>query len=166
MSDNSTFVLKTIGLINTPYVESAPYQPLEENDKEFFVVIDEEYVEGLKDLSKFKYIFLIYILNKLNREPDMGVIPPWGNGKTVGVFSSRSPLRPNPIGISVVKLKKIIGNKIYISGADVFNGTPLLDIKPYVKDLDSKTDANNGWIEDSDDLEHLSLHIRGIPHDY
>ncbi len=166
MKSETKFELKKIGLIYTPYENTAPYQPVEEKEKEFFIIIDEEFAAGLKELAKFKYIYLIYVLNKSDKTPDMTVVPPWSNGKPVGVFSSRSPLRPNPIGLSVVKLKKVAGNKIFISGADVFNETPLLDIKPYIKDLDSKEDANNGWIEDASDLEHLALHIKGIPHEY
>jgi tRNA-Thr(GGU) m(6)t(6)A37 methyltransferase TsaA len=96
----------------------------------------------------------------------MMVSPPWADGKKVGVFASRSPVRPNPIGLSVVRIKNIVENRIYTSGLDAFDGTPLLDIKPYIKDLDSKSDANYGWIEEMDDMEHLILHIKGIPHDY
>jgi len=166
MESKLNFSLKKIGYIYTPYKDSAPYQPLEETGEEFFIIIDEEYIEGLRELSKFNYIYIIYILDKIEKTPEMMVVPPWGNGKSVGVFSSRSPQRPNALGLSVVKLKKVEGNKIYISGADVFNKTPLLDIKPYIKDLDSKEDSNNGWVEDADDLEHLALHIKGIPHDY
>ena len=62
--------------------------------------------------------------------------------------------------------KSITNNEILTSGMDVFDGTPLLDIKPYIKDLDTKQDDNYGWIEDMDDREHLLLHIKGIPHDY
>ncbi|MEN8222448.1 MAG: tRNA (N6-threonylcarbamoyladenosine(37)-N6)-methyltransferase TrmO [Acidobacteriota bacterium] len=160
------FELKSIGSIYTPYKETAPYQPVEEAEKDFYIILDEEYTGGLSELSEFTHIFIIYILDKLEKTSEMKVVPPWGNGRSVGVFSSRSPLRPNPIGMSVVKLKKVVGNKIYISGADVFNKTPLLDIKPYIKDLDSKENSNNGWIEDASDFEHLALHIRGIPHDY
>jgi tRNA (Thr-GGU) A37 N-methylase len=96
----------------------------------------------------------------------MMIQPPWAKGKKVGLFASRSPVRPNPIGLSIVRIKKIIENKIYTSGLDVFDGTPLLDIKPYIKDLDDKFDADYGWIKEMDDTEHLSLHIKGIPHGY
>ena len=96
----------------------------------------------------------------------MQVNPPWAGNKVVGVFASRSPVRPNNIGLSIVKIKKIIGRKIITSPLDVFDGTPLLDIKPYIADLDSKPDANYGWVEDLADREHLKLHIKGIPHDY
>ncbi|MCK5879169.1 MAG: SAM-dependent methyltransferase, partial [Holophagae bacterium] len=63
-------------------------------------------------------------------------------------------------------IREIVDNRIYTSGLDVFDGTPVLDIKPYIKDLDSKNDANSGWIDEMDDSEHLTLHIKGIPHDY
>ena len=97
----------------------------------------------------------------------MVVNPPWSQGTTVGLFASRSPRRPNPIGISVVRVKKIVDNEIFTSGLDVFDGTPVLDIKPYLKDLDSKADADYGWIADSgSDMDHLLLHIKGVPHEY
>jgi len=96
----------------------------------------------------------------------MTVIPPWANRIQVGLFASRTPLRPNPIGLSIVQLREIRSNRIYTSNLDVFDGTPLLDIKPYIRDLDSKTEANCGWIDDLPDRDHLTLHIRGIPHDY
>ena len=96
----------------------------------------------------------------------MLVSPPWAGGMKTDVFSSRSPVRPNPIGLSIVGIKQIIDNEIHTSGLDVFDGTPLIDIKPYIKELDSKLDANYGWIEEIDDDEHVLLHIKGIPHDY
>jgi len=82
------------------------------------------------------------------------------------VFASRSPVRPNSIGLSIVRIKNIINNKIFTSGLDVFDGSPLLDIKPYIKDLDSKSDANYGWIGELESDDHLLLHIKGVPHDY
>jgi len=85
----------------------------------------------------------------------MRVSPPWAGGKQVGVFASRSPVRPNPVGLSIVRIKKIAGNKIYTSGLDVFDNPPLLDIKPYIKGLDNKDDADYGWIKGLDDMEHL-----------
>ncbi|MCD6379415.1 tRNA (N6-threonylcarbamoyladenosine(37)-N6)-methyltransferase TrmO [bacterium] len=160
------YKLEQIGIIKTPYQNNAPYQPIEADKEEFYITINHRYVDGLKDLTKFHYIYLIYYADRIIRKTEMVVYPPWAEGKKVGVFASRSPVRPNPIGLSVVRIKNIVENKIYTSGLDVFNGTPLLDIKPYIKDLDNKTDANYGWIEEMDDMEHLMLHIKGIPHDY
>lgn len=159
--------LNEIGLIRTPYETDAPYQPVEEDEGNFKIILNPEYKEGLHLLEKFTYIYVIYYIHQLpkGKEPNI-ITPPWTNGHAVGIFASRSPMRPNPIGISVVRIKKIIDNAILTSGLDVFDGTPLIDIKPYIKDLDSKEQANYGWIEDLEGFEHLMLHIKGIPHDY
>src|SRR6056297_3324100 len=131
--------IQKIGEIRTPYKEKAPYQPKDNVEK------DEFYINLSKD------------------NPDLKIQPPWSNGKEIGLFASRSPHRINPIGLSVVELKKIKENKIFISSLDAFDKTPLLDIKPYIKNLDDKIDANYGWI-DKNDFKHLNLHIKGIPH--
>lgn len=164
--DVKNIKFKELGFIHTPYKENAPYQPVEKDEGEFQIILRPEYKEGLRELEKFNYLFIIYHIHRISRERGNIVSPPWTEGYKVGIFASRSPLRPNPIGISIVKIKKIENNVIFTSGLDVFDGTPLLDIKPYIKDLDSKEDSNYGWIEDLDQYEHLLLHIKGIPHDY
>ncbi len=162
-----SFNFKQIGIIRTPYIDNAPYQPVDEDKGTFCIEVDSQYIKGLNKLSKFRYIYVLYCIHRINRKLSMNVSTPWNEGgKRVGVFASRSPVRPNPIGLSVVSIKKIKDNKIFTSGLDVFDGTPLLDLKPYVKDLDSKPDANYGWIADINDYEHLTLHIRGIPHNH
>ncbi len=161
------FKFKQIGVIRTPYIDSAPYQPVDNDRGDFRIVLDAAYMDGLVDLDSFRYIYTIYYIDRLTRTPSMSVSPSWVPGIKVGLFASRSPNRPNPIGISVVRIKKIVDNEIFTSGLDVFDNTPLLDIKPYLKDLDSKDDANYGWLDDLDsNKEHLLLHIKGIPHDY
>ncbi|MEA3543964.1 MAG: tRNA (N6-threonylcarbamoyladenosine(37)-N6)-methyltransferase TrmO [Thermodesulfobacteriota bacterium] len=162
--DNLKFA--PIGIIKTPYLDSAPYQPVDTDEQEFYLQLEPEYATGLKDLDSFTYIYVLYFIDRLNSAPKMEVSPPWVDGQQVGLFASRSPVRPNPIGLSVVRVKKIINNRVYTSGLDVFDGTPLLDIKPYINDLDSKCDANNGWVQGMDEDEHLALHIQGIPHNY
>ncbi len=163
---NNTYNLKQIGIIRTPYENSAPYQPLQNDENEFILILDEKYKDGLKELDKFSFIYIIYYMHKIKKEPKMLITPPWAENKTVGLFASRSPVRPNPIGISIVEIKKIIDNKIYTSGLDAFNNTPLLDIKPYINDLDKKSNAGYGWILDTNNEEHLNLHIKGIPHNH
>lgn len=158
--------VKPIGVIRTPYVDSAPYQPLANDEGEFRLCVDPSYAEGLKDLDRFRYIYVLYLIHRVSRKPSMSVTPPWTPGKEVGLFSSRSPVRPNPLGLSIVEVKRVEGNEVFTSGLDAFDGTPLLDIKPYIRDLDSKEDANYGWLEDLEDRDHLMLHIKGIPHDY
>ena len=165
MTKNKVIKMVPIGLIRTPYKDSAPYQPVEE-EGEFYLEIDKEWAQGLKDLEKFRYIYVIYYAHMVTRKPEPIVIPPWTHGKKIGVFASRSPARPNPIALSVVKVFSIKENIVKISGLDAFDGTPILDIKPYIQELDSKSDANYGWIEELPDRDHLILHIKGIPHDY
>jgi tRNA-Thr(GGU) m(6)t(6)A37 methyltransferase TsaA len=158
---------KQIGVIRTPYIDNAPYQPVDEDEGEFRIIVDKEYTDGLIDLARFRYIYVIYHIHRLTRKPSMIVSPRWTPGTKVGLFASRSPARPNQIGISIVQIRKIVDNEILTSGLDVFDNTPLLDIKPYIKDLDSKDDANYGWLDDLDsNKEHLLLHIKGIPHEY
>jgi tRNA-Thr(GGU) m(6)t(6)A37 methyltransferase TsaA len=155
-----------IGIIRTPYKDNAPYQPVHEDKGTFYIEINPQYADGLNKLSKFYYIYVIYYIHLVKKKLSMTISTPWTDGTRVGLFASRSPVRPNPIGLSVVKIKKIKDNKVFTSGLDVFDKTPLLDIKPYVKDLDSKSDANYGWIGDINGYEHLLLHIKGIPHNH
>ena len=161
-----SFKLKQIGVIRTPYIDNAPYQPVEEDEGDFRIVVESQYTDGLYKLAKFRYIYVIYYIHRVKRELSMVVSPPWIGGEKVGVFASRSPIRPNRIGLSIVRIKSIVNNEVFTSGLDVFDGTPLLDIKPYIKDLDAKGDANYGWIEEMDNYKHLLLHIKGIPHNY
>ena len=156
--------LKSIGTIHTPYKNNdAPFQPPQNAEAgEYYIELNEEYVEGLKDLETLKYIYLLYYLNQNEDKKDLIVKTPWSD-KEIGLFATRSPNRINSIGLSVVEILKIEENKIYISSLDAFNGTPLLDIKPYMKDLDNKDDANHGWLEE-EDFKHLQLHIDGKAH--
>ena len=162
---------KKIGVIHTPYSKAthAPYQPVDStvNDTHlFFVELSREYIPALANLESFRYLYLIYHIDRIHHKVTLTVSPPWTNGVEVGLFASRSPLRPNPIGLSVIRIISIKDSRIYTSGLDVFNKTPLLDIKPYINDLDNKPDANCGWIDSIPDKDHLTLHIKGIPHDY
>lgn len=158
------YEIEQIGVLRTPYRNNAPYQPVDQDEGDFRIVVDKEYEEGLIELEKFKYIYVVYYLHRATKPSSMLVSPLWVGGKQVGVFSSRSPDRPNPIGISIVRVKGIVANEIFISGLDAYDRTPLIDIKPYINDLDVKHDANYGWVDDSEDKEHLILHIKGIPH--
>jgi len=157
---------QSIGIIHTPYREKAPYQPVESDEGTFSLEINPDYEAGLKDLDAFTYIYVLYFIDRLSEKVRMDVAPFWAGEIEVGLFASRSPLRPNPIGLSIVRILKVERNIITTSGLDVFDGTPLLDIKPYIKDLDSKTDANYGWVDKTGDMRHLALHILGIPHAY
>ncbi|MBN2302225.1 MAG: tRNA (N6-threonylcarbamoyladenosine(37)-N6)-methyltransferase TrmO [Lentisphaerae bacterium] len=163
---------QAIGTIHTPYTEAtgSPYQPVEteeRTDRSFCIELDELYIDGLERLDSFDYLYVLYHIDRVKPSRCLRVTPSWTGGKiTVGVFASRSPIRPNPIGLSVVRIFSIEANRVYTSPLDVFDGTPVLDIKPYIKDLDTKNEANYGWIDELPDRDHLILHIKGIPHGY
>ena len=103
------------------------------------------FAEGLGDLEGFSHVILVYHLHEVRRM-DLTVTPFLGAAPH-GVFATRAPTRPNPIGISIVKLSRIEGNVLQIGNLDVLDGTPLLDIKPYVPDFDQATDVRVGWLE-------------------
>jgi len=158
--------LEPIGIIRTPYQDMAPFQPQEDDAQEFYLELNPSFQEALDGLDAFRYIYVLFHIDRLSRPLKMRVSPPWAKGRTVGLFASRSPVRPNPIGLSVVRIKKIEGLRVYTSGLDVFDKTPLLDIKPYIKDLDTKLDANYGWLDQPEERDHLVKHIKGVPHSH
>ncbi len=103
-----------------------------------------EFAEGLKDIDGFSHIIVIFVFHK-STEKKLYAHPPF-DGKRRGVFSTRSPNRPNPIGFSVLKLIKRDGNKLQVLGMDMIEGTPILDIKPYTP-RDQKSEVRFGWLE-------------------
>ncbi|MFX1515267.1 MAG: tRNA (N6-threonylcarbamoyladenosine(37)-N6)-methyltransferase TrmO [Promethearchaeota archaeon] len=115
---------------------------------EGIIEIFSEYAIGLDDLQDFSHIHLIYFFHK-SKEVKLKVVP-FLNEKTRGVFSTRAPLKPNPIGFSIVELISISRSKnvIKVRGVDMLDYTPLLDIKPYIP-LFEQRDANTGWISRS-----------------
>ena len=163
------FSLYPIGHAHTPYGPTfTPNQPLarEAQPGAFKLVLDEPYTAGLKDLERCSHIIVLAYLDRQDREPTMVVQPPWAKGRQVGLFASRSPRRPNPIALSVVKLLEVKDNELLISPIDLFDNTPILDIKPYFKTLDAKPDATDGWIEQLDGHRHLLEHLLAVPHDH
>jgi len=137
--------LKPIGVIRTPYTNKPPHQPEPDAEGEFYIELNPEFAEGLHKLESYTYVYVLFHLDRTTRPVKLLVTPPWAAGVQVGLFASRSPHRPNPIGLSIVRLKDIDGNRLDITGIDAMDRTPLLDIKPYVRSLDCKNDANDGW---------------------
>jgi len=144
---DKSIVLEPIGVVHSPYQEAkgTPIQGVFGGETEAWVELKEEYAKGLKDLDGFSHAILLYHFHKSDREEIVG--KPYLEAEEHGIFAIRSPHRPNHIGLSVVKIKKIQGNKLHFTEVDVLDGTPLLDIKPYVRQFDSRPDARNGWIE-------------------
>jgi len=143
--------IKPIGIIHSPHksIEDMPIQPKGALDVVGYVIMDDKFVDGLQDLDGFSHIYLLYSFHKATRTEL--IVKPFMDTQTRGVFATRSPLRPNHIGISIVKLQKIHGNKIYIEGVDVLDGTPLFDIKPYMEKFDAVKDSTSGWLQASDE---------------
>jgi tRNA-Thr(GGU) m(6)t(6)A37 methyltransferase TsaA len=138
---------KPIGIIHSPFktVQGIPIQPTAAKSTEGTIEIFPEYAEGLKDIEGFSHIFLIFHLH-LSGKARLKV-KPFMDDELRGVFSTRAPSRPNPIGLSIVRLIEVKGKTLHIKGVDIADGTPLLDIKPYVPDFDNREDNEIGWLE-------------------
>lgn len=137
-----------IGIIHTPFQEKEgmPIQSSGAEGVQAHVIINKEYVDGLVDLNGFSHIILIYYFHKahgfnLRTKPFL-------DEKKRGVFATRAPKRPNGIGVSVVKLLTIEDNILHVENVDILNGTPLLDIKPYIPAFDVFNVHQTGWIND------------------
>lgn len=139
----------SIGIIRTPFteLEGMPIQPRAAKGVNGVVDVYEKYQSGLKDLEGFSHIILLYQFHKsdgFNLE-----VVPYLDDEPRGLFSTRAPKRPNPIGLSVVELDRIEGRHLYVRNVDMLDGTPLVDIKPYVPEFDSPTEVRIGWLEKS-----------------
>jgi len=140
-------IMHPIGIIHSPYKESRdiPIQGTFNHRVEAWIELEDRYAKGLKDLNGFSHAILIYYFHKSKRERIEG--KPFLEQDKHGIFAIRSPNRPNHIGFSVVKIKSIEGNKIYFTEVDILDGTPLLDIKPYIKYFDNRCDVVSGWVD-------------------
>jgi len=139
--------LKPIGIIHSPYknLEDIPCQSYR-SKKIGEVEIFKEYEDGLKDIEGFSHIIIVYYFH-LSKNYSLNTRP-FLDKELRGVFATRSPHRPNRIGISTVRLLGRRGNILKVKGMDVIDGTPLLDIKPYVQKFDERKNIKIGWLED------------------
>lgn len=138
---------KPIGTIHSSFKEpeGTPIQPAGAKGINGTVEVFPEYAEGLKDVEGFSHIILIFHFHLSRRAPLK--VKPYMDNEMRGVFATRSPSRPNPIGISVVRLIGIEDNILHIQDVDIVNGTPLLDIKPHVPEFDMREVVRVGWLE-------------------
>ena len=141
-------ILKPIGTIHTPFntQSDTPIQPFFSKGARGTVELNTDLTEGLSDLGGFSHIYLIYQFH-LSEGYDLKVVP-FLDEEERGVFATRAPRRPNPIGISVVKLLNINDNILEVENVDMVDGTPLLDIKPYVSSFEPSEDEKNGWLDE------------------
>ena len=150
-TDSKTIMFKPIGYIKTPFddKEWIPRQGSYDRTAKGVAILYPEFAEGLKSLEQFNYCWLLFHFDK-SKSFSLIQHPPKDN-RPHGVFSIRSPKRPNSIGMTVVKIDNIENNELRFTGADMINGTPLIDIKPYVEDIDSIPGAGNGWMDKHQD---------------
>ena len=136
-----------IGVIHSPFTDKS-HTPIQASRSKARGVVDvyTEFAEGLQDLDGFSHIFLLYAFHESSGYSLL--VKPFLDDRLHGLFATRYPARPNPIGLSIVRLIARQGNTLEIEGVDMLDGTPLLDIKPYVPDFDIRTDTRNGWYPD------------------
>jgi tRNA-Thr(GGU) m(6)t(6)A37 methyltransferase TsaA len=137
-------MMKPIGVIHTPFNDKSqtPIQPTR-SQATGQVEVFPEFARGLQDLEEFSHIILLYAFHCSSGYSLQ--VKPFLDDQLRGLFATRHPCRPNPIGLSVVRLLAYRENILDIEGVDMLDGTPLLDIKPYVPDFDVRTDVKTGW---------------------
>jgi len=138
--------LEPIGIIHTPFtdLEGMPIQPAGAAGVRGRVEVFEEYRAGLKDLDGFSHIILLYHFHR-SRGFELEVVP-FMDSEPRGLFATRAPRRPNPIGLSVVQLDRVEDGVLLVQNVDMLDGTPLLDIKPYVPEFDQPDRVRTGWL--------------------
>ncbi|OGO79917.1 MAG: tRNA (N6-threonylcarbamoyladenosine(37)-N6)-methyltransferase TrmO [Chloroflexi bacterium RIFOXYD12_FULL_57_15] len=139
-------IMRPIGIIHSPFTDK-DQTPIQASRSQAIGLVEVylEFADGLKDIEAFSHIHLLYTFHDSNGYSLH--VKPFLDDHEHGVFATRYPYRPNPIGISTVRLLFCQGNALTVEGVDVLDGTPLLDIKPYVPDFDLRTDVRAGWYE-------------------
>ena len=143
----STLILKTIGTVHSPFVRAAgtPIQSAMAQGVEGSVEVFPEFVPGLQDLDGFERVWLLYWFDRATAARLF--VKPFLDQQEQGVFATRSPCRPNPIGLSCVRLVGIEGGRLRIMDVDILDGTPLVDIKPYAPQFDCFGGSRTGWLQ-------------------
>jgi tRNA-Thr(GGU) m(6)t(6)A37 methyltransferase TsaA len=149
MEKKMTVVLEPIGVIHSPFqtLEGMPIQPTGAAGVKGSVEVFEAYRPALDDLKGFSHIYLLYHFH-MSQGYDLHVVP-FMDSVERGLFSTRAPKRPNPIGLSIVALEAVSDGLLHIRNVDVLDGTPLLDIKPYAPQFDAQEEVRTGWLEDA-----------------
>ncbi len=146
-------VYRPIGVIHSAHTraEQTPIQPVFAEGCLGRVDLLPEFAAGLKDLEGFSHIYLLYHLHRA--PPPRLLVMPFLQDVEHGIFATRTPCRPNPIGMSIVRLLRVNGGTLEVEGIDVLDGTPLLDIKPYAARFDHIVSARNGWLDGLDEAD-------------
>ncbi len=151
MSTFQQIIYKPIGTIFSGHLveDHTPIQPVFARDCPGRAVIFPEYAEGLRDLDGFSHVYLLYHFHRVDAV--RLTVKPFLQDQPRGLFATRAPCRPNPIGLSVVRLLKVDGLTLHLADVDILNETPLLDIKPYTSKFDCLATERNGWQDGVDE---------------
>ena len=147
--------VEPIGTIYTPFKQIAdmPIQPSGAKGVCGQLIVSADFTEGLADLDGFSHIIALYYFHKVKKTSL--TVTPFLDPETRGVYSTRAPTRPNHIGLSILKLLKVEGNVLQVENIDILNGTPLLDIKPYVPEFDQQEgEVRTGWLQKNKNGSH------------
>lgn len=155
---------KPIGIINSdfPMIRGTPRQPtIAMHNTKATLVLNRDVFSNpshaLQDLDNFSHLWIIFIFHKNSQHPKAKVAPPRLNGVRTGVFATRSPHRPCPIGLSLVKIEKIVDNVIYFTGVDMIDQTPVLDVKPYIPQYDQPGGLVATTLDDQGNITNSNL---------
>ena len=141
------FTVKPIGAVRSPYTETGaiPKGLGAKHDVEGVIEVHPEFEPGLEDIEGFSHLYIIWIFHR-SEGSDLIAYPP-SDDRPHGVFATRSPQRPNPIGLSVVELLGREGTRLRVRGVDMLDGTPVVDIKPYLSNVPAE-DLRRGWLDE------------------
>jgi tRNA-Thr(GGU) m(6)t(6)A37 methyltransferase TsaA len=157
--------MRPIGVIRTPFTrrEGMPIQPAAARGVKGVIELDPALAAGLKDLQGFSHVFLIYHFHRSSGY-SLEVVP-FMDTELRGVFATRAPRRPNPLGLSIVRITGLRGSIIDIEDVDMLDGTPLLDIKPFMPGIDTRDGATAGWLEGKEEAMRVRMSDRRFNHE-
>ena len=146
---SKTITYRPIGVVHSPFrhMKGTPIQGVFAPDAAGTVEVFEEYADGLQDVDLFSHLYLLYCFDRAG--PYQLTCVPFLDDQPHGIFATRAPRRPNAIGLSIVRLVSRAGRLLQVAELDVLDGTPLLDIKPYVPQMDHRPQAASGWVKDT-----------------
>lgn len=144
------FPMRSIGTVQSPYRDTAeiPKGPGAKHDAEGILDVDPELAAGLTDIEGFSHLFVIWVFDRSSETVELLGTPPTDD-RPHGVFATRSPYRPNPIGLTVVELLGREGTRLRVRGIDMLDGTPILDIKPYLSGVPPER-LRRGWLDEAE----------------
>ena len=159
----SELTMRRIGVVRSPYLETSqiPKGPGAQHEAEGVVEVREELETGLADIEGFSHLFLIWVFDRATGAELVGTPPT--DDRPHGVFATRSPRRPNPIGLSVVRLVERRGRNLHVRGVDMLDGTPVLDIKPYLSSV-APDELKRGWLEEAEARrKNSTMRVSDVP---